>query len=183
MNKNIEKEYKILVTKDQFSTLLKNYPEAKFIEQINTYYDTENMDIRNARGAIRIRQITDTFIFTLKMHSEEGLLEFEKEVNANHISIFEDVEIQELLSTYGISGNIKEITTLTTQRAMIKTEDAELCFDMSMYNGITDYEIEYEYKKDHDGRTIFNALLASVGLHYEKNCTSKIKRAISSLSK
>lgn len=182
MKKNIEKEYKILVTKDQFYTLLKEYPEARFIEQINTYYDTENMAIQKAHGAMRIRQIEGSFIFTLKMHSEDGLLEFEKEVHENSVTIFHDPEIQEILALYQIEGKLQEITVLRTQRAMIQTGFAELCFDISSYNGKTDYELEYEYKQEHDGLPIFNELLAKAGLHYKKNCTSKIKRAIQSLS-
>lgn len=181
MNKNIEKEYKILVTKEDFYTLLKKYPEAVFKEQINTYYDTKNMDIRKAHGAMRIRRCDDCFIFTLKMHSKEGLLEFEKEVKENSAAVFLDSEIQALLSSYGISGSIHPLTTLTTQRAMIKTGLAELCFDISTYNGFTDYEIEYEYKQEHDGLRVFNEILQAVHLTYEKNCTSKIKRALQSI--
>lgn len=182
MNKNIEKEYKILVTEEQFYSLLSRYPKASFVEQINTYYDTENMDICKAHGAMRIRQIGSSFLFTLKMISKDGLLEYEQEVKENSVSVFKHKEIQELLSSYQLLGEVKELTTLTTQRAMIKTEVAELCFDKSSYHGISDYEIEYEYKKEHDGRTIFNTLLAEVGLHYEENCSSKIQRALSTLS-
>lgn len=181
MNKNIEKEYKILVSEDQFYTLLKEYPQAVFKEQINTYYDTEDFMIRKAHGAMRIRYIDNIYIFTLKMHSPEGLLEFEKEVAQNDVAMFEIPEIKELLESYQLRGPFHRITELKTQRAMIETGLAELCFDISDYNGIRDFEIEYEYKKAHDGRTIFNDILSKVGLTYIENCSSKIKRAMKSI--
>ena len=59
-------------------------------------------------------------------------------------------------------------------------EKAELCFDINEYNGITDYEIEYEQTCDHDGITVFNQILSQVNLKYEKNCASKIKRTLKS---
>lgn len=43
-------------------------------------------------------------IFTLKMQSEEGLLEFEKPVPKNAITSLEDEEIQELLHRYQLQG-------------------------------------------------------------------------------
>ena len=46
----------------------------------------------------------------------------------------------------------------------IITEYAELCFDINSYNGITDYEIEYEVKKDHDYKKAFKAILKQAGI-------------------
>ena len=65
-----------------------------------------------------------------------------------------------------------------TKRAVVETENAELCFDISTYGSHTDYEIEYEYKQPHDGLSVFQKLLSHVQLVYEKNCTSKIQRAL-----
>ena len=181
MNKNIEKEYKILLTKDQFTALTAHYPNLNFIRQINTYYDTEDMSIRASKGAMRIREKEGSFIFTLKKHSTEGLLEYECEVAANHSSIFEQEDIQALLNSYQIEGPLHQIAELITDRAAIDTGFAELCFDISSYNGITDYEIEYEYKKDHDGLSCFQKILEPIGVQYQKNCTSKIQRALNSM--
>lgn len=180
MNINIEKEYKILLSKSEFYKLLSFYPEAVFHKQVNTYYDTHDMAIKNAHGAMRIRE-TDHFLFTLKMHSEEGLLEFETSVLENNENVFHQKDIQDILQGYAISGPFHKITSLTTHRAMIITDDAELCFDISEYNGKMDYEIEYEYKRPHDGLSIFNNILRRIHRHYEVNCASKIKRAMDSV--
>lgn len=181
MNKNIEKEYKLLVTKEQFERLLSYYPDAVFKEQTNTYYDTEDHAIQKKQGAMRIREKNGTFLFTLKMHSDRGLLEYEKRVEENSIRALEDPQIKDLLSSYDIQGDLKAITFLTTKRAMIDTGYAELCFDENHYHGYCDYEIEYEYKKEHDGLSAFQKILAPLHIRYKQNCKSKIQRAIECL--
>lgn len=65
-----------------------------------------------------------------------------------------------------------------TWRSVIKTENAEICLDKNIYRDRIDYEIEYEYKKEHDELRIFQDILAKVSLHYERNCLSKIARAL-----
>ena len=56
MNKHVEKEYKMLVNKEQFDKLCSLYENLNFITQTNTYYDTVNGDIQKKKGAMRIRE-------------------------------------------------------------------------------------------------------------------------------
>lgn len=181
MKKNIEKEYKILVTKEQFYSLLKLYPNITFESQINYYIDTETQLLKRMQGAMRIRQINEKYIFTLKLPSEKGLLEFEKEVTDASLNSLNDEEIKNLLNQYHITGKLQFTTKLHTQRAIYRTPYAELCFDISTYNHITDYEIEYEYLCEHDGLQAFQDILKPIHVLYTKNCDSKIKRALDSL--
>lgn len=178
MKKNIEKELKILVTKEQFQKLANTYAPLHYNSQTNTYYDTLNNDIRNKRGAMRIRFINNQYIFTLKMHSDEGLLEYECEVEEDSISALNKIEIIELLEKFNIHSPFHIIGQLKTNRATIEDEYAELCFDENFYNNTCDYEIEYEYKKEHDGITRFNDILSYIDVKYEKNCISKIQRGL-----
>lgn len=180
MHKNIELEYKILVDEHSFYELLKEYPNLVFHEQINTYFDTKDHQIRKMHGAMRIRK-KDNFIFTLKLPSKQGLLEYECEVEDDSITSLSKKEIQDLLLEHGIQGEFVKLTTLHTKRAVFETDYAQLCFDISSYNGIVDYEIEYEYKQAHDGEKVFNAILNKVNLAYTTNCKSKIQRAIETL--
>ena len=169
MNKHVEKEYKMLVNKEQFDKLCSLYENLNFITQTNTYYDTVNGDIQKKKGAMRIRERNGRFLFTLKMRQEN--LE-------NSIHALQSEEIVQLLHEYQIEAAIIPLTTLVTKRAVVETENAELCFDISTYGNHTDYEIEYEYKQPHDGLSVFQKLLSHVQLVYEKNCTSKIQRAL-----
>lgn len=180
MNKNIEKEFKVLVTKQQFDFLLKSYPSVVFKKQVNTYYDTADRKIEKLRGAMRIRE-KDDFIFTLKIPNNEDLLEYECNVEKNDVTALDNSDIKDLLAGYNIDGPFFVLTTLKTHRAVYETEFAELCFDISTYNGVTDYELEYEYKKDHDGNLVFQTILDKIGIVYHSNCDSKIKRAMDSL--
>ena len=50
MDKNIEKELKILVNKEQFYELKKDYDPLEFETQINIYFDNEEHDIEKKKG-------------------------------------------------------------------------------------------------------------------------------------
>lgn len=178
MDKNIEKEYKILLTREQFYQLLEKYPSLHFIEQVNIYYDNENNDIRNMRGAMRIRSKQRKHVFTLKVHTSEGLHEYECPVVGNNTDSLSKDEITNLLTTFQIQGPFHPIAKLKTARAMYINDYAELCFDINQYNETIDYEIEYEYKKEHDGFTAFNEILKQINVEYKSNCKSKIARAL-----
>lgn len=185
MNLHFEKEFKILLNKNQFVTLLKQFPQAEFKKQINTYYDTSDLHIRKHIGAMRIREIDDKFIFTLKQrcNGNDGVKEYECLVDKNALDVFKRDDMQALLKSFLITQPIIELASLTTYRALIRLENAELCFDYNEYNGTSDYELEYEFIREHDGLSVFNQLLASVGLKYENNCMAKIQRALESVRK
>lgn len=177
MNQHFEKEFKILLSKEQFTALLKQFPQAEFKKQINTYYDTADLLIRKQVGAMRIREIDNSFIFTLKQRCQDGAQEHECVVTENSPEAFKSGELHSLLTSLHIEQPIIKIASLTTYRALIQLTDAELCFDYNEYNGIVDYEIEYEFIRPHDGITAFNQLLSIIDVKYEKNCISKIQRA------
>ena len=182
MNFQIEKEYKILVNKEQFYTLLQGYPSLEFHTQVNTYFDTLDGQIKQKKGAMRIRYVNHQYIFTLKMPAEDGLKEHECIVSDDSLSTIEtNHEIQDLLKAYDIQGKLIPLCVLTTKRAVFETEYAELCFDISQYGNQEDYEIEYEWKKEHDGFQAFNEILSKIQLTYVSNCDSKIKRAMNGL--
>lgn len=178
MEKNIEKELKVLVSSKDFFTLLKQTPDVHVVKQINTYFDSEDFSVRKSRGSMRIRQIGDTHIFTLKKHGREGVMEFEKELPDSSLASLEDPEVQHLLRYYRIEGPFEVKAQLTTYRGTHETPEANICFDRNIYSGVVDYEIEYEYKFEHDGVTLFNEFLKPINKVYKRNCTSKIRRAI-----
>ena len=179
MYKNIEKEHKLLVSKEDFEALTKFYEPLTFVEQTNVYYDTENNDIETCRGMMRIRTRENRHIFGLKLFDRHNeLMEYECYVKENSVLGLNQKDVLDLLRNYGFEAPFHEKARLTTKRAIMVSNDAELCFDINEYNDIVDYEIEYEYKRSHDGFTIFNNILSKVGLHYEKNGPSKIQRVL-----
>ncbi len=178
MIKNLEKELKIIVSEKQFNELCSFY-SLKFTSQTNIYYDTSDRKYRKQGCSIRIRTCKDIHTFTLKQKKNaSSCIEYEVQVPYNHEEVFKNLEIQSLLNTFNIQESIEKIGELSTLRAVFESEDALLCFDKNTYNGTQDYEIEYEYKKDHDGEKTFNQILDKVGLKYTKNAISKSARAL-----
>ena len=114
MKTNIEKEYKLLVTKEQFEQLVSLYEPISFHKQVNTYYDTTDHRIADLHGAMRIREIDEHFIFTLKLWKKQQLYEYECEVKNNSIEALQNEQIVMLLKEHGIYGEMTVLTSLTT---------------------------------------------------------------------
>ncbi len=179
MLNQIEKELKLLVTKEQFNKIINSYEFSKPWKQTNTYYDTEDNDIKIKGGAMRIRKIGDKKIFTLKIRIDFITLhEYEKEINCETIEEIQDEEILSWISKLNLTKPVHKTISFDTYRQVFENDKAELCADQTIFNGShTDYEIEYEYKVEHNGIQEFNKILNNFGLSYEKNCPSKIARA------
>ncbi len=179
MNQHIEKEYKMLLTKEQYELLLQQIQPDPPVKQVNFYFDTDDHQIQKRKGVLRIREREGVFLFTLKLHKEDDTLyEFEKILPSCNQSALLDPEIQSLLQTHSISGSLQLIGELVTWRSMRITDDAEICLDKNIYRDVIDYEIEYEYIREHDGLSIFQSILDFVHLQYKENCRSKIARTL-----
>ncbi|MGI6511615.1 MAG: CYTH domain-containing protein [Catenisphaera adipataccumulans] len=180
MPKPIERELKILVQPDQYEKIIHSYDFTKPWQQTNTYYDTKNGYIHSLGGAMRIRTINDRHIFTLKIRTDSIThIELEKDIEAHTIDEIHDPEILHWLQEYHIPiSEVNVITSFTTKRQTYTTEFAEISADHTVFSDHSDYEIEYEYRKEHDGISVFNQMLQKVGLTYTKNCPSKIARAL-----
>ena len=178
MYNQIERELKILVSKEIYENILNSYIFDKTIYQTNTYYDTKDHLIKNNNGALRIRTIQDKNIFTLKLKKDAIThYEYEKEIKSNTISDIDDPEIKEWLMKIPLNEEVFPIASFSTIRNIHYFEHGELCVDMTQYDNHIDYEIEYEYTSEHNGIDTFNEILKPFGLKYEKNCPSKIARA------
>lgn len=178
LDKFIEKELKILVSKNQFQKILNSYDFKKPIFQTNTYYDTENRYIKSQNGAMRIRTIGNTNIFTLKIRKDELThYEYEKEIDTNHLNQIQDPEILSWIKQFNIPLDVKNIVSFSTERYTYDFPNGQLCADITSYESHKDYELEYEYTEDHDGIAVFNQILKPIDLEYQKNCSSKIARA------
>ncbi len=178
MNKNIEKELKILVSEQAFHALQKQYPNLVFHTQTNVYFDTLENDLRSKKMAMRIRSVQCKHIFTLKINGLQGLEEYECEVFTNDSSALQQPEIIQLLQQLNIDLTFHVIANCTTHRAIYENEFAQLCFDHNEFMTSSDYELEYEYKKEHDGVSAFNTILSKIGMQYKSNCDPKIVRAL-----
>jgi len=168
IDKHIEKEYKMMLEKNDYDNLLNKYHLIPF-KQINHYYSTNNPKV-----AMRIRIIDDKYIFTLKYNQIEYKDEYEFEIKDNTLN---DSRIQELLNKFNIT-NPEYLGSMTTYRAILKLEYGEICLDYNLYLNLVDYELEYElydYQKENDE---FNLFLKENNLIFNKSKRSKYGRFI-----
>ena len=180
MYNQIERELKCLLDPEQYEFILNSYDFPIKIHQNNTYYDTIDGCLKNRQSAMRIRTIDSKYIFTLKIRTDDiTLIELEKEVQDNKIEhAFEDQEIANWIQIHSIPTDVIKTVDFSTERKIQPLENAELCLDQTNFYGHIDYEIEYEYTKEHDGIAEFNRILHPFHMEYIKNCPSKVARAV-----
>ncbi len=179
MYDQIERELKILITKEIYEKMRNSYEFSDAWAQTNTYYDTKDGQVKKRHGALRIRKIGNKHILTLKIRKDAIThIELEKEINVDSIQAITDSEILAWLKEYEIPKEVEAIVSFTTIRQTYDLENGQLCLDQTEYENHIDYECEYEYTKDHDGIKVFNEILKPYGMTYTKNCPSKIARAL-----
>lgn len=182
MMNNKERELKLLISKKKFNEILKSYEFPYCRQQTNIYFDTSNEKVKSQGCAVRIRTYDNHCIFTLKKRVDPiTLIELEKDIDTTDIHKITDSEVLGWLKEYHIPiHDLHPTTKIMTTRYILKTHQAEICLDHTIFSNTEDYEIEYEYFEDHDGIKKFNEFLKRFGLHYIKNCPSKIARAMNS---
>ncbi len=176
MEHAIETELKVLLTREEFDRLAQLHQPLEFVRQHNYYYVSND----TSHYAFRIRTKGDETLFTLKAKVNGETDEYEKILTTD---LEQDQDVLDTLAQFGQKPPFRVFGELITDRAMVVTEYAELCFDINYYNGITDYEIEYEVKKEHDYKKAFRKILDEAGITYRKNRKSKYKRCLETMEK
>jgi len=185
---NHEIEGKFTVSSIDFQKLIRhfNIERVKAGVQTNYYFDTINHSLLHHHWAMRVRNYGDHFELTIKSPLEEGLQEINEIItseefsnrNTKHI-ITKDSIKEKLRSIDVIPSDINFVATLTTYRRSLKYLDGELFFDESHYNGIIDYEIEYEVNDTIESANAkLIALFKEVGIANYSKSDSKMRRAI-----
>lgn len=102
MYDQIERELKVLITKDEYETLLRSYDFGKPVIQKNVYFDDDKGSVRQL-GALRIRTVNGKRILTLKIRKDSiTQTELEKETDTENISAITDSEIRNWFALYQI---------------------------------------------------------------------------------
>ncbi|MBR2544898.1 MAG: CYTH domain-containing protein [Erysipelotrichaceae bacterium] len=175
MKHEVETELKMLLNSDEVQRLIAcYYSSIPFIPQINTYYRSNNSE----HYAFRIRERNGETLFTLKEKVNGETVEHEKIINE---PLLQDKELLELLASFNEFPPFEVLGQLTTLRSDYVTDNAVISLDINFYNGLCDYEIEYECTGDHDYKKAFKAFLNRAGITYKANKESKYKRFINTL--
>jgi uncharacterized protein YjbK len=180
---NLEIEYKTLIHEAQYRLLLKSFPFGHSFTQTNVYYDTSLNQFKAINVSCRIRSVNNTHELTFKVPTKQGKLEYNFSVSLNDSSVFNRMDITQFMDSLNIQDTLIKQGQLITQRCTLQRAYGELCLDKNTYNGRVDYELEYEVdiNKQTEGLLDYRSILNSLGLSYQKNAPSKIKRCLSTV--
>ena len=159
---NIVKEFesRIMLTNDEYMNIvsfyMKLYPEHHFLQNTNTYFDSEDLFLRQKHITLRVRTINDVKSeLTIKIKGENGDQEINDDLSLKDMDLlFNDNKFPEgnvkkyLLSLSYPLNAYKPIVTLYNRRLEIKYDDHLLVIDKNVYNDITDYNLEIEVQDD-----------------------------------
>ena len=190
----VEREFKNLLTKSQYHSLLEDFKPllSKEITQTNSYYDWDGI-LQSHKMALRIRIVEGKTIgeITLKIpQSSLEVLEFTHELPVEMLHQYNEqkqftlpLSIKEALESKGVViEKVEQTALLTTHRLEGPLSNNEwLVLDESHYNGKVDYEMEMEVQNLSLGEEVFLKILQKYHIQREQ-AESKIKRALSSIS-
>lgn len=190
----VEREFKNLLTKSQYHSLLEDFKPllTKEITQTNSYYDWDGI-LQSHKMALRIRIVEGKVIgeITLKIpQSSLEVLEFTHELPVETLHQYNEqkqfslpLSIKETLESNGVFiEKVEQTALLTTHRLEGPLSNNEwLVLDESHYSGKVDYEMEMEVQNLSLGEEVFLQILQKYQIQREQ-AESKIKRALSSIS-
>lgn len=182
MNTLLEIEFKILLTASLYEQILKDYHSCIDKQYTQTNYYLMHPVLDTYKYMLRIREKEGNFELTLKEPVVDGNLETNVPLTAQEA---EDILNNKIVNNaifntlHKISIDSKDLDTshsLCTIRTDIIHPVGILSIDKNRYEGITDYELEFEVTDKIKGKEVFSQFLDKYHLTYEKNCPSKIKR-------
>ena len=172
----LETELKAMLTKSQFDKIKEIFTWDSIKNQINSYYISPDNLLKKQGITLRIRTIDNTHILQVKKHTgKNGALqiseESEFEIDAIPIELTDD----DVYKYTGIKTTASLIGDLTTTRySCFYTPEVEICLDKSTYLGLTDYEIEIEYRKSVPQELLDT--FASIDVLFNTPCKGKFSR-------
>lgn len=188
MKQEIEIEYKMLLTKEEYYRLLNGLPfPSRPTIQTNYYFETETFLLKQNKLALRIREKNDSYTLTLKQPHKDGVLEshelLTKETAEKWIKhkLVNDSEILNSLELLNIPANeLKYFGHLTTERYQFEQHNIIYVLDKSMYHTKTDYELEIEAHSKQAAQKAFQSIITQFQI-VEKETLPKITRFFNSI--
>ena len=188
MVQEIEIEYKTLLTKQEFTTLLHalSFPQDS-VSQTNYYFDTINFALKEHLSALRIREKEGKYTLTLKEPHVEGILETHDQLSSNEFEqwingqpIPKENVTNQLTAMGVIVPHLLFYGSLYTERRSFTEDGIIYVLDKSSYNNITDYELEIEAPSKIKGKEALRKILEKFPVVEQKSIT-KIERFFTTL--
>lgn len=188
MTKELEIEFKNMLTKKEYSRLLEDFADSHNgpVTQHNHYFDTPDFQLKKQLSALRIRNKNERFECTLKIPAPIGHYEItdpltkEQAQSMLTLTSFDATEVSEALLKLDVAPNqLNFIGTLTTHRVEFDFLGGLLVIDHSEYNGQEDFELEYEVTDAETGHQHFLNFLKHQEIP-ERPANKKIARFMNS---
>jgi len=188
MTQEIEIEYKVLLTKNEYDQLTNDFPFPKRSTlQTNYYFETNNHDLKKHRSALRIREKANKYILTLKQPYKNAILETHDPLSFDAFLRWKNgmpthaPHVEQQLTKMDIQINeLIYFGSLQTKRKTFTSKNIIYVLDESHYNGKMDYELEIEAPSHEIGNTIFLEILQRYNITPKKPIT-KIERFFNTL--
>ncbi len=145
--RELEKEYKFLISKDLFSRIDVDINWQQEYEQVN-YYFLDNMGVLVRNNiTVRVRNLNNCYKLQVKIPLQnQGFLSLKNEYEYMLDELPDKILGTDISKTCGIDlSDLSCIGTLTTLRKTYHlSQSAKLCLDYNRYLGTEDYEVEIE---------------------------------------
>ena len=167
----LESEKKVLLTKNEYESLLKILgKDIRPVTQINYYYDTDDFEMNRQGITFRIREKQDKYIATIKIHQKDN----------NEDSTEESGEVSDQFdNSFFKKTDVKLQGSLTTIRTILfRNEKIEAVLDMNSYLNFVDYELEIEYLPEakNQAEKLLHVLAETLYLNEEKTMVTEFCR-------
>lgn len=137
----VELEKKLLLTKEEFNSLLLYFGnEKQRVKQVNYYFDTEDLSMNRQGVTCRIRLKNGTYTATMKQHTN-----FDRSTETK-IDIRNGLDDNAFIDM----GLTLQGELVTNRCVILKNAVCEAVLDQNDYLGYTDYELEIEYLTEHE---------------------------------
>ena len=178
---HLEIEYKTLLDKEEYQSLLPLFADTELVVQTNHYIDTPDQLIRQEKMALRVRTFTNQAELTLKVPETVGHFEYNQNLSQEDTKAilqnkeFPDGEIKNLLESKGIPVEQLAVWgSLTTERFERETAAGLVALDHSLYLDTEDYELEIEVETAEQEENFYQ-FISDHGIVY-KAAKNKIAR-------
>lgn len=150
MSINPEIEFKQLISKSVYYQIIDDFNLTNAFKQTNHYFDTPSMELKKRGMALRIRHYSDVYEMTLKVPTEEGLLEYNSVLDESVALSFKqhpqfiNQEALVYLQTILDVSTLKWLVSFETTRYEWPYLEGTLFLDANTMPFHIDYELEYE---------------------------------------
>ena len=180
MSKEIEIEFKTLLTKEEYVNLCTKFADKRGNLQINYYFDTPRFTLKASEIGLRVRK-SDKYVMTLKRKKGYALQEINETISEE---VFQQFLKDGIIPVEEIRNELEDVLkgqkvinymSLSTFRIGFPYKKGNIAIDKCKYVDTVDYELEYEATSYEGGKREFVEIVREFGIVYKKS-KPKIRR-------